>query len=134
MPSIDTLGELFLVLLAVAAVGIFAAVVAATLLVMAAARSEDRYETLAGPPPGLLTRLARRLVTAPAAGTGQVSRRISRKLAAPGSMPARAAVRGRAGEPEWGPFLTLGPPPDSGPARGEDAGGLNRRDRVGTPR
>ncbi|HUJ06393.1 MAG TPA: hypothetical protein VLX31_09845 [Streptosporangiaceae bacterium] len=108
MATLDVLGEAVLALFAVAAIVIFIAVITATVLVTAGVRAEERHETLAGRAPGMWTALVRRLLGAPAQGTGQVGlgRGIIRSIAArrgaagpdaarPGAFP-RSPARSRA--------------------------------------
>jgi len=65
MAIIDKLAVIALAVLAAAALLMFLAVIAATVFVAGAVRTEERRKTLAGPPPGPCTRLARCLLVVP---------------------------------------------------------------------
>lgn len=66
MVIIDVAGAIVIAVLAVAAIVMFVAVVAAAVVVTGAVHIEERRKTLAGPAPGFITWIARRVLGAPA--------------------------------------------------------------------
>lgn len=124
MAALTTALTVIIALLGIAAVAIFLTVVAATILVTAAVRTEERRWTLSEPAPGPVTRLARRILavpeppanraatlirrTAPVAPSGVAGTPARAERAALASASARSAPESAAHRPSSGRPDTIG--------------------------